>query len=328
MDIYFCKEYGIVNEWIEKGKAKQFMTETKNGRIRNMFILRRIPDTIKGVKYYDIVSPYGYGGPVIEFCKNGKKQELLEEYEQEFKRYCEANHIVSEFVRFHPIVGNGVDFKQIYNAECIRQTVGTNLALYDDPVHSEFSKSCRKRIRRAIRDGITYKITEKPESIQSFKEIYYSTMNRNKASDYYYFTDEYFEQCLKYFQDNIILVEAYFNEKVIAAGFYFVWNKVIHIHLSGTLTEYLYLSPAYVLRYAVTLWGKEHGYELIHHGGGRSNAEDDSLYTFKKQFGEHTLFDFYVGKKVWNEDVYNELCRIKGMEVSQKGYFPQYREER
>ena len=114
--------------------------------------------------------------------------------------------------------------------------------------------------------------------------------------------------------------------KTIAAGLYFIYNDVIHIHLSGTLTEYLYLSPAYILRYAVTLWGIENGYKIIHHGGGRSNAEDYSLYTFKRNFAKVYDVDFYIGKKIWNEEVYDKLCEMKNI-TEKDGFFPAYRKE-
>ena len=64
------------------------------------------------------------------------------------------NNIVSEFIRFHPICQNALDFKEIYNATCIRKTLGTNLEKYDNPIQEEFSKSCRKNIRQALNKGI------------------------------------------------------------------------------------------------------------------------------------------------------------------------------
>ena len=67
------------------------------------------------------------------------------------------------------------------------------------------------------------------------------------------------------------------------------------------------MSPAYILRYAVTVWGKENGYKLIHHGGGRSNSEEDSLYLFKKNFAKLYDTDFYIGKKIWNEKMSEPL---------------------
>ncbi len=322
-DIYFDENYGKLYENIEHGKAKVFTYQDDNGKISNQFIMREIPIKINDYIYYDIVTPYGYGGPIIEECINGKKEQLLKSYESEFEKYCNENNIVSEFVRFHPIIENAKDFEDIYNAECIRNTLGTNLE-YEDPVKIEFSKSCRKNIRQAINKGITYKITQRPENIHKFKEIYYSTMKRNNATDYYYFEDEYFEKIQKYFKNNTLLVEAIYQDKTIACGIYFIYNKTIHIHLSGTLSEYLYLSPAYILRYAVTLWGKENGYKLIHHGGGRSNSKEDSLYAFKKQFAQNTEFNFYIGKKIWNKDIYGKMCQIKKVNINTE-FFPAYR---
>lgn len=321
MDIYFEKNYGKLYEKIENGSVTIFEMETENGKILNQFIKREVPISLNE-KYYDIVTPYGYGGPLIVNCSN--KEELLKEYEEQFSKYCLDNNIVSEFVRFHPMVNNGIDFKEIYNSECIKKTLGTNLEIYDDPVSSEFSKSCRRNIRKALEKGITYRVTKTPEDISIFKDIYYSTMDRNNAADYYYFKEEYFNNILKYFKENVLLVEAIFEEKTIACGLYFIYGDVIHIHLSGTLSEYLYLSPAYILRYAVTLWGKENGYKMIHHGGGRTNSEEDTLYTFKKSFAKNTNFDFYVGKKIWNNDIYNKLCSTINID-SDSDFFPAYR---
>ena len=72
------------------------------------------------------------------------------------------------------------------------------------------------------------------------------------------------------------------------------------------------------------MWGKENGYELIHHGGGRSSSEEDNLYMFKKQFAKNTKFDFYLGKKIWNQDIYNELCKVANVSKDEE-YFPAYR---
>lgn len=277
MDIYFTPEWGIVNTYIEEGKPEVYECRNDFGCIRNQFVLRKIPLKIDGVQYYDITTPYGYGGPYIESCVPGKQEELLAGYERDFGTYCRENRIVSEFVRFHPFAGNVRVFKKVYNAECIRHTVGTSLEA-DDPVQEEFSKSCRKNIRRVLKSGISWKITENPEDISGFLKVYYSTMDRNRAGGFYYFPEAYFKRCLELFGKNIILVEVMFENTVIVSGFYIRSDGVIHAHLSGTLNEYLHLSPAYAIKYATVVWGKEHGYRLIHYGGGTSNNPDDSLY--------------------------------------------------
>lgn len=325
IDLYFDENYGKLYEKIEKGKAEIFKFENEDGKITNQFLIREIPEKVNGKTYYDIVTPYGYGGPIINYLK-GNKENLLKEFEKNFKKYAEERNIVSEFVRFHPIKENAIDMKPIYNSTYMRKTLITKLD-EEDVVKKQISKSARKNIRQALNKGVIYKITEKPNDISVFKNIYYSTMDRNHATDYYYFDDEYFQNILNYYKENLILIEAIFEGKTIAAGIYFIYNDIIHIHLSGTLTEYLYLSPAYILRYALILWGIEHNnkYKIIHHGGGRSNSEEDSLYLFKRNFAKLYDVDFYVGKKIWNKEIYDELCNMKNIEDD--GFFPAYRKQ-
>lgn len=327
VDIYFDENYGKLYEDAENGKQLIYKFSSCNGKIENQFIKRKIPFELDGEEYYDIITPYGYGGPIITDLV-GNKEKLISEYYNEFLTYCKNNKIISEFIRFHPIFNNADDFKKIYDVKYMRKTLGTKIESIENPVDFEFTKSCKKNIRQAINKGVSWKITERPDNYKDFKKIYYSTMKRNEASEYYYFNDNYFNNIQKYFNKNVILVEAIFEGQTIAAGLYFIYNGVIHIHLSGTLTEFLYLSPAYILRYAVTLWAKENKYKIIHHGGGRSNSIEDTLYKFKKGFAKNTEFDFYIGKKIWDENIYNKLCILKGLNInSDEDYFPMYRKE-
>lgn len=320
-DIYFDAHFGKLYEEIEHGTAECFHFSCALGTVQHQFILREIPDA---AGYYDIVTPYGYGGPLITEC-NGDRAALAEQFGNAFGAYCKEKNIVSEFVRFHPIVNNQADFRNLYETIYLHHTVGTDIAGHEDPVQEEFSKSCRKNIRQALRKGVTCRVTVAPEHLDSFIPIYYDTMQRDGATDYYYFPPSYFETCLQYYRDHILLVEAIYEEQVIAAGFYFVYNDILQTHLSGTRKEFLFLSPAYLLRYTAANWAKEHGIRVIHHGGGTNDAPDNSLYLFKKQFTRGTEFDFYIGKKIWDEPMYDQLCVQKQIDRSTISYFPQYR---
>ena len=326
-DIYFEPNYGKLYEKMENGVSQFYEFSNEYGTITNLFIKREIPISLEnGKRYFDVTTPYGYGGPIIQEVIDDKEEEIVQAYYEDFEKYCLENNIISEFIRFHPLFENENFFKSVYEVKPLRKTVGTNLKAFDDPFQEEFSKSARKNTRRALRDGVTYQINEKPESIDEFLEIYYATMDRNDADDYYYFDHEYFKKCLEYFPENIITVKAIHEEETIAMGFYFVYGKYIHTHLSGTLDEYLNLSPAYILRYALTEWGKENGYHIIHHGGAPSNDENDSLFRFKKRFGEHTEFNFSIGRKIWNQAIYDELCE-KVNANKESDFFPAYRAE-
>lgn len=74
IDIYFTENYGKLYEDIEKGTNEVFEYRSELGFIRHMFIKREIPIKINGETYYDLVTPYGYGGPLIIKYSNEKKE--------------------------------------------------------------------------------------------------------------------------------------------------------------------------------------------------------------------------------------------------------------
>lgn len=323
-DVYFDENYGKLYEKVENGKSIVYKCETENGIIINQFIKRKIPIKLGNITYYDIVTPYGYGGSYIKKAIN--KEKLLQDYVNDFDRYCNDNNIVAEFVRFHPIYKNYLDFKDIYNASFNRYTLATNIKDYDDPVQSEFSKHTRRTIRTILNNGVSFKMIEKPtlKDVEEFKRIYYLNMERKEADDYYFFDDEYFNNIIDYFSDRFVIAESIYDDKVVAAGLYFVTDKNVHAHLSGTDTEFLNLSPAYILKYGTAIWAKEKGYNYIHYGGGTSSDLDNPLYMFKCKFAQNTKMEFWIGKKIWNEQIYKELCDNVGIPYDEE-FFPAYR---
>ncbi|WP_379945969.1 GNAT family N-acetyltransferase [Enterococcus devriesei] len=276
--------------------------------------------------WYDIATPYGYGGPLIENLTNqSNKGELVSAYEQAFQEYTKKNDIVSEFIRFHPIIKNAEDFKTVYELKVDRKTFGTDLTNVDPFLH-DFSKSARKEIRKLTKNyPLYFEYDEHPKHLEDFIEIYYSTMSRNVASDEYYFDDDYFCRIIRYFPDNLITVKVFLEEKLIGMGLYFRYGNYLHAHLSGTLNEYLKYSPAYILKQAFVEYGVSHGYKLIHYGGGKTSAVDDSLAKFKQKFGRSTTFNFITGKRIWNDKIYKKLNEFVGIEEL-GDFFPAYRQ--
>ncbi|MDT3387199.1 MAG: GNAT family N-acetyltransferase [Bacteroidota bacterium] len=304
-DIYFEPAYAELYKTDDK-QVIEYKFECEYGLITNLFIKRRFGNQLEnGNQYYEIRTPYGYGGPIIHNFTDADK--LIDKYAEDMELYTQQNNIVKEFIRFHPIIKNASAFGKMYNIEYNRKTVGTNLA-YDDVIGTEFSKHKRKDIKRILSNpDIEYVITECPNTLDDFLEVYYSTMKRDKASEYYYFKKEYFDKLLKLFVNNIITCKVTLREKVIAMGVYFRYKRYLHAHLSGTITEYIEYSPAYILKYAMAIYGKDNGYEIIHYGGGTTTDPDDSLLKFKKDFGKNTVFDFYIAEKIWNQEVYFKL---------------------
>lgn len=330
-DIYFEDKYGSLYERGPDEVFDKFILKNEYGCITNKFIKRVIPKQIEESSelYYDIVTPYGYGGPIIESLRSQEeKNKLIESYETEFKKYARDNNIIAEFVRFHPIAKNSEDFDSVYEIRANRTTFGTDLS-QEDPISYDFSPSARKKIRKILKKHrISYEYDEHPKDLSDFKKIYYSTMERKFATDEYYFDDKYFNNLIKFFPDNLVTVKIFLNhedeDKLIGMGLYFKYGKLLHTHLSGTLTEFIKISPAYILKQALVEYGLDNGYELIHYGGGKTSAEDDSLKEFKQRFGQHTQFVFSTGTRIWNSKKYNEYCETTG-NVEETDFFPAYR---
>lgn len=75
-DIYFDGRYGKLYEKIENGTAEIIKFQDENGLILHPFIKRSIELDTKDTIYYDLVTPYGYGGPCI-ISLTGDKTALI-----------------------------------------------------------------------------------------------------------------------------------------------------------------------------------------------------------------------------------------------------------
>src|SRR5690625_2414934 len=114
-DIYFDPNYGKLYEEMENGESKFVEFSNEYGKITNLFIQRKIPISLESDdQFYDITTPYNYGGPIIQEVVEGKSRELVKGYEECFKKYCLKNNIVSEFIRFHPVFENEKFFDDVY----------------------------------------------------------------------------------------------------------------------------------------------------------------------------------------------------------------------
>lgn len=320
-DPYFMPEYVRVNESIEGGCAAEFRFAGAEGDVSHQFIMRPIEAAEDGS--VDLITPYGYGGPVIRTQDGADPERLVGDFCRSFAEYCGDMKVVSEFVRFHPLEDAARYLESVYDISLTRTTVATALTGID-VLNREFSKSTRKKIRRNERSGVSASLVDTASSMDDFKRLYAGTMDRNEAADFYYFDDEYFDALITGMPDNVRLFEAQFEGATIASALCLVGGDRIHIHLSGTDTRYLGSSPAYSIRNAIAEWGLNNNMTVIHHGGGRSNDPEDSLLQYKRQFGS-LMLNFYTGRRIWNTPKYLSLCEQETQALGPTGFFPAYR---
>ena len=325
MDIYFEPEYGKLNEKTEDGCAESFLFECEYGRVQNVYIKRRAPYLLDGEQYYDAITPYGYGGPVILECSD--RERLLTAYKDAYLAHCSRERIVDEFVRFHPLEENALCFGEVYETVYSRHTVAVDLTKADYSA-VQFSPDCRNMIRKAAKKGVTVSIDESCAELEGFIRLYYATMDKNSAADYYYFDREYFEQLRAIANSGLILINAFVEEKLIASAMFMCSEEYMHYHLSSTDPEYYSYAANNAILAAAIEYGRERGLRWLHLGGGLSGSEKDNLFRFKRSFGrtEANLKDFYMGRGIFMPEVYERLCGLaRENGVDNEGFFPAYR---
>lgn len=156
-----------------------------------------------------------------------------------------------------------------------------------------------------------------------FRTIYNGTMDKDDAEEYYYFGPEFYQSVLADLPQNAQVFWAEKEGQVIAASIMLATNGRMNYHLSGSLREFSSLAPTNLLLFQAALWGCANGYKTLYLGGGVGSGED-SLFKFKRAFYKGDLNHFYIGKRIYDQEQYDELLGLR-TEIDNPGYFPKYR---
>ena len=320
-DVYYLSGYVKAFQIHGDGEPLLFYYEDSNCRGINVVMKRDIASDVhfKGIlepnKYFDFATPYGYGGWLIE---GEHTQELFNEYE----KWCFEHNIVSEFVRYHPVLKNHIYSEKAYEVIPLGETVAIDTT-DKELIWANFNPKNRNVIRKAINSDIEIKHGYSEELFDTFMSIYNGTMDKDNADSYYYFKKEFYDSVRNDLKDNATVFYAELNGKIVAASIMIFANGRLNYHLSGSLKEYQNLAPSNLMLWKAAEWGNENGCSTFHLGGGVGSAEDN-LFKFKRAFYRGDLFRFHIGKKVFNLELYSSFVGIRN-EISNPGFFPKYR---
>jgi lipid II:glycine glycyltransferase (peptidoglycan interpeptide bridge formation enzyme) len=278
-------------------------------------------------EYFDISSPYGYGGYVRS--KNCSIPVSL--FFDTLAEYAHHNNIVSEFVRFHPWLKTQENCDGLMSITFWNQVVAVDLTKSEDHIWAECDVKNRNRIRKSIKCGVRIEQDTSFEFMDDFCRLYYQTMDRNNAPSFYYFEKAFFHNLITLLPDNCALFHAQFENRIIASLIVIYSVDFVHAYLAGTDEDFFHVAPCNLLFYKTALWAQRQGFKLFTLGGGRTADPNDSLLAFKKRFSK-SCFKYYIGKKIHTRHIYDFLCRqcIKNEKadnilVKQPDFFPLYR---
>ena len=205
-DIYYLSSY--VRAFRLHGDGEPHLVYFDNGKTRAMNVVMKrdiaeydsFVDKIPVKTWYDLSTPYGYGGFLIE-------GDDLDELNAEYTRYCLENSIVSEFVRFHPLLGNANRLSELYDVSELGETVHIDLHNADS-IWDNFTGKNRNVIRKAKKLGVEIYWGRSPKLFSQFKEMYNQTMDGQGANSYYYFEDAFYDSILNDLRNNAMIFYA------------------------------------------------------------------------------------------------------------------------
>jgi hypothetical protein len=309
-DVYYLCEYAISLMLHGDGIPLLICYEDAASRMCYVVMKRDISDdarfqeSIGKNEYFDLETPYGYGGPLVDgtFSVNSQQTFL-----DELLGYCRNENIVSQFVRFHPLLNNHEEFSAITENRYLHDTIFMDTSS-DDLIFSNMDSKNRNMVRKANNAGI--QIVEKTlGDYHAFLEMYRETMRQHDANEYYLFDENYFEFLKNAFRDHAMILYATLGDKEISGAVFLHAQDKLHYHLSGTHFEYRNLAPGNLLLYEAAHWANRHGISMLHLGGGLS--ENDSLFGFKKQFNKNGRRHFYIGRTIFDQTAYNLMLDIR-----------------
>jgi len=307
-DIYYTPQYYQVYEKNGYGKANCFVFKKNDDIAIYPFLINCINDLGYDLndKYFDIQGAYGYNGVITSNTSKAFKSI----FQEEFNNYCFKNNIVAEFTRFNPVIKNQ-NFSDNLSIVKENKDIIVDLNFSEDyMLKNIYDRSVRKNINKAIRNDLTIKHFSgdkiNNDWINKFKEIYNSTLQRRSADKYYYFSDNYFTSLNKKMGTNISYFFTQIKNKTISCELVTYKNHNAYSFLGGTLSEYFSYRPNDILKHQIINHLRKEGCKYFCLGGGVS--EGDGIYKYKKSFSKNGINDFFIGKKIYLNDIYNKIC--------------------
>ncbi|MGI6198754.1 MAG: GNAT family N-acetyltransferase [Candidatus Cloacimonadaceae bacterium] len=255
-------------------------------------------------EYYDLCGAYGYNGPLGKV----KDPNFISSFNNELKLYLHENKVVTEFVRYCPLVGNR-KYHNYTEQINVLENVYVDLSKGPDYVWEE---EFGYRVRTAVRKGASYNLETvflsgeqiDADAIREFFAIYNSTMQRNEADDYYYFDLAFFTKLVEVMKDKVLLSTTYLGDKAISTELLLIDEQLCFGFLGGTLADYYEYKANTFQRWELIKHIGSLGIQKYSMGGG---VRGSGLHKFKLSFAKNCDNPFYIGTKVHNSDVYSEI---------------------
>lgn len=305
-DIYYSAEYLISSLKLDPGEALLFyyMDDKGEGDILYPFIKRKLKEE-SGI-FYDITSPFGYGGPITKVI--GDRYKLSSNFLDAFSKYCRSEKIIAEYIRFHPLLTDSEIFGSGMEIIPVCQT-----HTFDLDILTSERKMRNKNMDTSISDINTKKLGT-VEHMFEFLVLYYSTIRQSEEIDnYYFFTNDYFESLVSALGSNLQLFGASKDNKLLTACYVLAKGETIYYHLNGNSEDINAAEVEKELLQSIALWGTANNFRFFHLTGKIDFAQVLEISNQNpKSFSSST---FYIGRVVHDQELYKNPHLLEEVEL-------------
>lgn len=301
-DIYYTSQYFLSAMKLDPGESLMFYYTDEEGEVVYPFIKRKIENGDPA--YFDITTPFGYGGPLLKIKNDAAK--LAANFLGEFSAFCEQEKIIAEFIRFHPLKENALFFENHVKLVPVYDTY---------TIHLNPPEGLQNNLQDFEDKGIVIKKLGTVRHMFEFLVLYYSAIRRREDADsYYFFTNDYFEALISSLGSNLHLFGAYNGSKLVSACYVLTMGDTIYHHLDGSLAEAEDSDAMKALLLKIAQWGKENGYSFFHLGADYK-GEERKASELKKKAANLEPSTFHIGEKIHNTSTYKKLISVEEIDV-------------
>lgn len=323
-DVFFLSSWLLLWQDHGDGRARGAVYHDEGGTVLYPFVQRELTgmsylgDEFAGL--YDVTTPYGFGGPLVS---PGAAEGTVAAFRKAFDAWCEEHGVVSEFVRFHPLLDTRLAFEPHMDIGEVGQVVWCRFDQGACHVGDQLTGTAKRNVRAAREAGLACGVERSVGAYDRFADLYLDNAKRRNAQPYYQFDARHFDRLRQRLGDSQTLFGVRKDGELVAGALFLRSHEFAHFHVLAADRSIATLRPANLVFFEALQWARGLGVTAIGLGGGYRG--DDELLKFKAGFASMRAPRF-VGRAIHQPEAYLAASRTRVAQgaIIDCDYFPAY----
>lgn len=284
-DVFWLSSWLLLWQSHGDGRAMGALYRDDDGMVLYPFLLREL----EGVPYLgpdfrglrDVSSPPGFGGPLV---MHQTGEDTVAAFRTAFDAWCHDQRVVSEFVRFHPLLETRLVMQRHMEVAEAGQVVWARLERRGCQTIETLGSAARRNVRAARDAGLTCRVETTTEAYRRFAELYLDNAVRRKALPAFRYGLGHFLELRERLGSSQALFGVRYEGELVAGALFLRSPDFVHFHAAGADRATARLRPLNLLFFDAMQWACGLGATAINLGGGYRG--EDEFFRFKAGFSK------------------------------------------